>query len=116
MALRRPSIWILTVCFTLASVWAAQAAEPPTKPKHDDKPAAKAKPTKEKHNQFLRLVRDESGEPLRMETAVVRYRFKDAAKKDVTVDLVGAVHIAEKSYYDQLNKLFDDYDVVLYEL
>ena len=25
----------------------------------------------------------------------------------MTVDLVGAVHIADKAYYDELNKLFD---------
>jgi hypothetical protein len=34
----------------------------------------------------------------------------------VVVDLIGAVHVGEKEYYDELNKLFDGYDVVLYEL
>jgi len=29
---------------------------------------------------------------------------------------VGAVHVGDKAYYDDLNKLFEDYDVVLYEL
>ena len=33
-----------------------------------------------------------------------------------TVDLVAAVHIAEKSYYEQLNREFEGYDAVLYEL
>ena len=32
------------------------------------------------------------------------------------VDLVGAVHIADKSYYDRLNAMFRKYDAVLYEL
>lgn len=34
----------------------------------------------------------------------------------VTVDLVGAVHLADKAYYDRLNLLFKGYDAVLYEL
>lgn len=34
----------------------------------------------------------------------------------VRVDLVGAVHIADKAYYDRLNALFKSYDAVLYEL
>jgi len=32
------------------------------------------------------------------------------------VDLVGAIHIADKSYYDALNVRFRGYDAVLYEL
>jgi hypothetical protein len=32
------------------------------------------------------------------------------------VDLVTAVHIGEKSYYEQLNREFEGYDAVLYEL
>jgi len=32
------------------------------------------------------------------------------------VDLVGAVHVGDKAYYEELNKLFETYDVVLYEL
>ena len=31
-------------------------------------------------------------------------------------DSIGAVHIADKSYYEELNKRFKEYDVVLYEL
>jgi hypothetical protein len=33
-----------------------------------------------------------------------------------TVDLIGAVHVGEKAYYDALNTAFEKYDVVLYEL
>ena len=35
---------------------------------------------------------------------------------DVRVDMVAAVHIADKSYYQELNRRFAGYDVVLYEL
>ena len=36
--------------------------------------------------------------------------------RDVVVDLIGAVHVGEKAYYEALNKQFEDYDAVLYEL
>ena len=35
---------------------------------------------------------------------------------DLVVDLFGAVHIGEKSYYEQINRDFKEYEVVLYEL
>ena len=62
---------------------------------------------------FLRLT-DRAGKPLAMEVAVVRYQTESA--EGATVDLVGAVHVGEASYYEQLNDLFDTYDAVLYEL
>ena len=64
---------------------------------------------------FLRLARGDDGDLLAMETAIVRYRPADA-DKDLVVDLVGAVHIGEKSYYEALNEQFTKYDVLLYEL
>src|SRR5688572_26406769 len=63
---------------------------------------------------FIRLTRDDNQLPLAMQTAVVRY--SSAARPGVELDLVGAVHIADKSYFDELNKLFEKYEVVLYEL
>jgi hypothetical protein len=65
--------------------------------------------------QFLRLERDGDDHPLSLQTAVVHY-VPANAETGTTVDLIGAVHIGEKSYYDTLNKLFEKYDVVLYEL
>jgi hypothetical protein len=73
---------------------------------------------------FIRLTRDDQRRPLVMETAVVRYLPTDklptdkssAAKPNVQIDLVGAVHVGDRAYYDELNKLFESYDVVLYEL
>ena len=34
----------------------------------------------------------------------------------MTVDLVGAVHIGDLAYYDELNRRFKNYDALLYEL
>ncbi|MBL68126.1 MAG: hypothetical protein CMO74_06695 [Verrucomicrobiales bacterium] len=37
-------------------------------------------------------------------------------KTGVTVDLVGAIHIGDRTYYRDLNKRFKEYDSVLFEL
>jgi hypothetical protein len=88
----------------------------PSKPADDkaqQKPAGEgaAKPAEPK---FIRVRRNDKRQPLAMETAVVRYISAD--RPGVVVDLVGAIHIGDKSYYDELNKLFEQYEVVLYEL
>jgi len=73
--------------------------------------AAKAAPEESK---FIRLKRTEDNKPLAMETAIVRYRSEK--QPGVEVALVGAVHVGDKAYYDDLSKLFETYDVALYEL
>jgi len=63
--------------------------------------------------QFIRLTRQ--GDDLQaLQTAIARYT--SATHPGVSVDLIGAVHIGEDSYYKTLNDLFADYDAVLYEL
>jgi hypothetical protein len=52
---------------------------------------------------------------LALETAIASYQG-EVKGKHVLVDLIGAVHIADKAYYDELNKVFASYDAVLYEL
>ncbi|MCS7304992.1 MAG: hypothetical protein NZ602_07785 [Thermoguttaceae bacterium] len=69
-----------------------------------------------KASQFLRIRRDEKGQPVALETAIVRYVPMDCSQTSPTVDLVAAVHVGEKSYYQQLNREFQHYDAVLYEL
>ena len=67
--------------------------------------------------QFLRLYRNEDGGPVALETAIVRYSPRqNQTKQPVHVDLVAAVHIGEREYFSTLNKLFETYDAVLYEL
>ncbi|MEX2560202.1 MAG: hypothetical protein WD403_09825 [Pirellulales bacterium] len=65
---------------------------------------------------FLRLVRNEEGKPTAMETAIVRYVAPDAQREGLCVDLIGVVHIGEAEYYQQLNRQFEQYDALLYEL
>jgi len=71
---------------------------------------------------FLRLSRDAKGRPRSLDTSIVRYRESpEAARRagrrvPAEVDLVGAVHLGGQAYYDTLDRLFADYDAVLYEL
>ncbi|HMB96043.1 MAG TPA: hypothetical protein VKK61_08405 [Tepidisphaeraceae bacterium] len=47
-----------------------------------------------------------------MQASVVTYRNSDG----VTVDLIAAVHIADRSFFQNLNKDFEKYDSLLYEM
>jgi hypothetical protein len=73
----------------------------------------KAATAAESSTEFLRIRLDENGDPAALQTAIVRYRNK---KRTLLVDLIGAVHIGEGSYYKQLNNQFDQYESLLYEL
>jgi hypothetical protein len=77
-----------------------------------DAPADSSAPATQpaESNDFMRFVPNGDGGSL--QTAIVDYT-NDAG---VTVHLVAAVHIADKSYYDKLNKTFKGYDAVLYEM
>lgn len=48
-----------------------------------------------------------------MEVAVIQMKN---SKTGAQVDLIGAVHIGDKAYYEELNKIFKGYDRVLYEM
>jgi len=64
------------------------------------------------HSDFLRVAREEGVKrPKSLDTAVIRYEGNG-----IQVDLIAAVHVAEKQYYEALNERFKGYDVVLYEL
>ncbi|MFC5454117.1 hypothetical protein [Prosthecobacter fluviatilis] len=64
----------------------------------------------EEPTNFIRFVEEEKSDSL--QTAVVGYE----SPQKVKVDLVGAIHIADKAYFDALNVKFKGYDAVLYEL
>ena len=64
---------------------------------------------------FIRLERDESREPVALQTAIAKYVPVDGAT-GVEIDLVAVVHIGEQAYYRRLNREFQKYDAVLYEL
>jgi hypothetical protein len=100
-------------------------AENPNSDKAESKPKTAAEKAAEREKRaaekkaaekFMRIVRDASGEPLAMETSIVSYKPKGEDRKGLVVDLIGAVHVGDGAYYEKLNKAFEEYDVVLYEL
>ncbi|RIK84457.1 MAG: hypothetical protein DCC67_04940 [Planctomycetota bacterium] len=112
------SIWLLVPLVALGGAPAAEAQPAAAKspaPAKADKPRPGEK--------WVRLLKDSRGKPVAMQTAIVRYvkaeaaePGKDADDYDQYVDLVGAVHIGDRSYYRKLNRKFRAYDAVLYEL
>ena len=82
--------------------------------KSDSRTKSSSDQKKEVKTKYIQF-RTEKGKPKAMQTAVSRFAADDGKSK-VTVDLVGVVHIGDKSYYQAINKLLKEYDVVLYEL
>ncbi len=101
-----------TVQYLLPFVVAACAA---TLHAEESTSAQKAKAENESAK-YLRVRRDKDQEPVALETSITRYVKKRGADSQVIVDLVGAVHVGESGYYEELNKVFKSYDAVLYEL
>jgi hypothetical protein len=63
----------------------------------------------------VRLVRDASNRPVEFDTAILHFAPADH-RPGPTVDLIAAVHVGDRNYYDALNRRFRQYDAVLYEL
>lgn len=81
-----------------------------------EQPAASKRPAENAGSKFVRLQRDENDDLTALQTAIVSYVPADDSRGELQVDLIGAIHIADKGYYDELNKAFESYDAVLYEL
>jgi hypothetical protein len=58
---------------------------------------------------FIRVK--ETGESAKLQTAYFGYE-----KDGVRVDLIGAIHLADRKYYNFLNKRFAEYEVLLFEM
>ena len=65
---------------------------------------------------FIRVVRNERGTPVTMETSIVSFSNGKTGEEEATIDLVSAIHVGDRQYYDKLNDLFAHYDALLYEL
>jgi len=61
---------------------------------------------------YIRQVSDDSGAPLALEVAITTFEDPSGAR----VDLVGAIHVADRSYFAEVDRRLADYSVVLYEL
>jgi hypothetical protein len=105
------NLWLSACLAFLGSVPFATADEPATPPAKQQAAAGDVAEIK-----FMRLARDDQGKLVSLDTAVARYESTDPAKKGTYVELVGAVHVGERSYYEALNAQFERYDALLYEL
>jgi hypothetical protein len=65
---------------------------------------------------FIRIVRSERGTPIAMETSVAHFTNGKKDDERVDVDLISAIHVGDKKYYERLNEIFLSYDALLYEL
>jgi hypothetical protein len=75
--------------------------------------AASAQETEE--TEFVRVAEDEQDRPLALQLAIASYVPRNGDGR-IQIDLVGAIHIGDKEYYQDLNTRFEDYDALLYEL
>jgi len=78
--------------------------------------AKPAKRPKLSHDRFLRIRKDARDRSIALETSIVRYEKTTEDNTRITVDLIGAVHVGEAEYYEQLNETFENYESLLYEL
>lgn len=62
-------------------------------------------------NKFTRIDTDDDGGARALQIGIVTY-----GGNGVSVDLIGAVHVGDKAYYEDLNKRFTTYDSLLFEL
>jgi len=115
-----PSMHRFTILLLLSLIVPATSAVSAQERSASDesKPTKKpAKPAfvKPKKTRYIQLKRDKAGEAEALQTAVVRF-VPESGDSELIVDLIGAVHVGDRLYYQKLNKLFENYDVLLYEL
>ena len=123
MSSRRVSTLLIGSCWACCLLSAVALAAPPATKTADKEPASKTKADKAKADtakadktQFVRLKKDDKSKPSSLDVAITTYVGRNIAGDQVQVDLVGAIHIADKDFFHRLNKEFEKYDVVLYEL
>ena len=98
---------LLTALLSLmAGSWAGASPPEPDAKKDSSKDA----------NKYVRLSQDEDKKPLALQTVIVSFTAAGDQQRGVQVDLIGAIHIGDKAYYEELNRRFRGYDAVLYEL
>jgi len=104
---------LLALLATIAA-FTVTAADEPRQPAAEDHKG-------EAETEFLRLTKDDSDDLVSLDTSIVEYRETPeaaarAGRKPITVDLVAAVHLGSGDYYETLDRRFEEYDAVLYEL
>ena len=104
------------LCSASLSVWAQSEAGNSSGVADAGKTKSRKAKDEVEIDHFMRVRKNNAGKPEALETSVTRYETVNAAGEPVIVDLIGVVHIGEKEYYQELNKHFEKYDALLYEL
>lgn len=105
--------WSIALLFFVAA-WIV-AEDGATNPRAEaEKPSATSQ--KSADASYIRVTRDAADNPRALETSIVHLVPAGSDRPGLSVDLISAVHVGDKGYYQKLDKRFDDYDVVLYEL
>ena len=82
--------------------------------------AEEVRPASELPKKFIRMTMNPERLriPQSLDTSIIRFVPTDEklAKAGVTVDLIGAIHIGDQAYFQQLDKSFKQYDALLYEM
>ena len=110
---------LLGNCFLSAALFAFLLCFAPATTSGQEKQTDEAEASQEDEAGFsdhIRIRRDHRGRAWSMDTAITRFEFLNKKGKRVYVDLIGAVHVGEKEYYEALNERFEMYDSMLYEL
>ncbi len=111
------TVFALLFGFSLLLAAVVLQAEEKPAPKEAGEPAS-AKKKKDEGPKYIRLTRDAEDVPTALQTNIIHFTkpAEDPSQPPIRIDLIGAVHVGEKSYYQDLNKRFAEYEVVLYEL
>lgn len=112
------------LCLLLIAGSVAAAEEPQHKPgtlrRQTSGPSAEApagdelKEEEAAAPEYIRILRNDKRLADALQTSVVTFTKSDQYP-GATVDLVGAIHLGEPGYYEELNSLFRNYDVLLFE-
>ena len=82
--------------------------------------AEETKPASRIPKKFIRMTMNPERQriPQSLDTSIIRFVPTDEklVKAGVTVDLIGAIHIGDKAYFQKLDKSFKKYDALLYEM
>ncbi len=84
-------------------------------------PAAEPVGSQPEEGEYFRLAKKQGKRadiPVALDTAIVRFEGEpaDDGKPPLRVDLVAAIHVGDKEYYEELNERFKQYETVLYEM
>ncbi len=101
---------VLVVAVVLLPSISAFADQPGGDAKHGSQKSKDTEP-------FIRISKTDDKKVKALETSVVRFEgLPGTAYEGRVVDLFGVVHIGQKEYYEEIDRLLATYEVVLYEL